>query len=300
MLERRRHFQYPLPTGKPPPRPWPTGRPERRPLRSNLIALVASAFLMLVVLLSLAAPLVAPDDPMAVDVAVQLQPPTLAHLAGTDLFGRDVLSRLLHGGRLTLSIALLAMVVAMLPGVSLGMLAGFYEGWPDALISRLTDVLLTIPYLLLALGVVALLGPGPANVALGIGLAGIAGTVRVVRAAVVGVRRRPFVLAARAIGCTNRRTLLRHILPNVAGPILVVTTLQLGWAILNIAALNFLGVGTRPGVPEWGAMLNEGRGFIRQAPWIAAAPGTLLTLTVLSVNLVGDGLRDAIDPLLRA
>lgn len=297
-LQRRRDFSYPLPTRKPPRPVWPTGRPERRPLRGNRMALAASAFLGAAILACLFAPWLTSADPMAVDVARQLQAPSLTHPAGTDLFGRDVWSRLLYGGRLTLGIAWLAMLVAMLPGVSLGLLSGFYDGWPDMLISRLTDVLLTVPYLLLALGVVAWLGPGPINVALGIGLAGIANTVRVIRAAVVGVRKRPYVLAARAVGCTQRRILLHHILPNVAGPILVITTLQLGWAILNIAALNFLGVGAPPGVPEWGAMLNEGRGFIRQAPWIAAAPGTLLMLTVLSVNLVGDGLRDAIDPLL--
>ncbi len=195
-------------------------------------------------------------------------------------------------------IALLATLVAMLPGVCLGMLAGFYDGWLDALISRLTDVLLAIPYLLLALGVIALLGPGAIHVAWGIGLASVANTVRIVRAAVRGVRRRPYILAARAVGCTHYRILRRHVLPNVLGPLLVITTLQLGWAILNVAALNFLGVGVRPGVPEWGAMLNEGRGFIRQAPWVAAAPGTLLTLTVFSVNVMGDGLRDTFDPLM--
>ncbi len=293
-LERRHRFLYPLPTRKPLPEPWPAGKPERRPLRSNPATLVALGFLALVILAGLAAPLVAPADPMKVDVAAQLWPPDPSHWAGTDLFGRDVWSRLLHGGRLTLGITLLAALVATLPGVSLGMLAGFYDGWFDTIVGRLIDVLLAMPYLLLALGLVALLGPGPVNVALGIGMAGIASTARVVRAAVIGVRKRPYVLAARAVGCTNRRILLHHILPNVAGPILVIVTLQIGWTLLNVSALNFLGVGVRPGTPEWGAMLNEGRGFIRQAPWVAAAPGTMLTLTVLSVNLVGDGLRDAV------
>jgi peptide/nickel transport system permease protein len=298
-LEKRRHFLYPLPTHKSPPEAWPTGKPERRPLRSNWAAMVAAVMLAVILLLSLGAPLLTSVDPMAVDVTLQNQPPGLDHWAGTDAFGRDVWSRLLYGGRLTLGIALLATLVATLPGVSLGLLAGFYAGWVDGLISRLNDVLLTIPYLVLALGIVAMLGPGPVNVALGIGLAGIAGMVRVVRAAVIGVRRRPYVLAARAVGCTNHRIVLRHILPNVAGPIWVITTLQVGWAVLNVSALNFLGVGVPLGVPEWGAMLNEGRLYIYEAPWLAIAPGTLLTLTVLAVNLVGDGLRDAIDPLLK-
>ncbi len=298
-LKPTRRFLYPLPTRQAPRSPWPRGRPERRPLSSNPAAIASALFLGLVLLASLTAPLLVSTDPMQMDVNSQLQPPSLAHWAGTDLFGRDVWARLLHGGRLTLGIALLATLVAMLPGISLGLLAGFYGGWPDLIISRLTDVLLTIPYLLLALGVVALLGPGPVNVALGIGLASIANTVRVVRAAVIGVRKRPYILAARAVGCTSGRIVLHYILPNILGPTLVILTLQIGWAILNVSALNFLGVGVRPGVPEWGAMLNEGRGFIRQAPWISAAPGTLLTLTVLSVNLVGDGLRDATDPLLK-
>lgn len=294
-LKPRRHFLYPLPT----PKPLPSGKVEQHPLRSNGLALAGLAFLMAVVLLSLASPWLAPADPMAVDVDRQLQPPDLAHLAGTDLFGRDICSRLLHGGRLTLGIAALATLIATLPGIGLGLLAGFYDGWPDTLISRANDVLLTIPYLLLALSVMAILGPGPLNVALAIGLAGIAGTLRVARAAVNGTRKRPYVMAAHAVGCRPGRILVRHILPNVSGPLLVIVTLQLGWALLNVAALNFLGVGVEPGQPEWGAMLNEGRGFIRQAPWIAAAPGSVLTLVVLAVNLVGDGLRDAIDPHLK-
>jgi len=143
--------------------------------------------------------------------------------------------------------------------------------------------------------VVALIGQRLEGVALGIGLAGMPGTVRVVRAAVVGVRRRPFILAARSVGCTETRILLRHVLPNVAGTVLVMATLQVGWAILNTSALTFLGVGAPPGVPEWGAMLHEGRLYLREAPWVAVASGTMLTLTVLAVNLSGDGLRDALD-----
>lgn len=294
-VEQRPRLLYPLPAIKPPRLRWTGGWPGRLPFRHNWLALAALLFLGMVALQSIAAPWIASADPMAVQVAAQFQPPGLRHLAGADLFGRDVWSRLLYGGRLTLGIGLLATLVSMLPGVALGLLAGFYQGWLDALISRAVDVLLSIPYLLLALGVVALLGPGAINVALAIGVAGIANTVRVVRAAVVGVRKRPYILAAYAVGCTPRRILLRHILPNVIGPIVVIATLQMGWAILNVAALNFLGVGVPPGTPEWGAMLNEGRGFIRQAPWVAAAPGTLLTLTVLAVNVLGDGLRDMVD-----
>jgi peptide/nickel transport system permease protein len=298
-LERRRHFLYPLPTRKPLPQPWPRGEPGRRPPRSKWVSIAAAIFLGMVVLLSLAAPWMGLVDPMHVDTQAQFQPPSLAHPLGTDLFGRDVWSRLVYGGRLTLGIALLATLVTVLPGAGLGLLAACYGGWPDTLISRLNDVLLTIPYLLLALGAIALWGPGPLNVALAIGLAGLPSTLRVIRAAAVSLRKRPYILAARAVGCTGRRILLRHIFPNVAETILVIATLQAGWAILSVSALTFLGVGVQLGTPEWGAMLNEGRGFLRQAPWIAAGPGLMLTLTVLAVNLLGDGLRDANDPLLR-
>jgi len=281
------------------PPQWVTGKPARRPLRRNIVALVAIAFLILVTAAVICAPLIAPARPMQVDTAAQFSPPGRAHPLGADFLGRDVLSRLLYGGRLTLGVGLLAALVAALPGLALGLIAGFSDGWVDALIMRMVDVLLSIPYLLLALTVVALMGQRLEGVALGIGLAGMSGTVRVVRTAVMSIKRRPFVLAARSVGCTEARVLLRHILPNVAGTALVMATLQVGWAILNASALTFLGVGAPPGVPEWGAMLHEGRLYLREAPWVAVASGGMLTLTVLAVNLVGDGLRDAIDPRLR-
>lgn len=299
MLQERRRFLYPIPTRRPPPSRWPTGKPERKPLRRNIAALVAVAFLVSMSLAVLLAPVLAPVQPMQVNTLNQFAPPTRAHPLGTDFLGRDVLSRLLYGGRLTLGVGLVAAAVAALPGLTLGLIAGYYDGWLDDVIARTMDVLLAIPYLLLALTVVALMGQRLEGVALGIGLAGIPGTVRVVRSAVVSLRRRPFVLAARSVGCTESRILLRHILPNVMGTLLVIATLQVGWAILNASALTFLGVGTPPGVPEWGAMLHEGRLYLRQAPWVALASGSMLTLTVLSVNLVGDGLRDAVDPRLR-
>jgi len=299
MLRERRRFLYPIPTRRPLPSSWPTGKPERKPLSRNLTALTAIAFLIIVSVMVLLAPMIAPAHPMQVDTSAQLAPPDRAHLLGTDLLGRDVLSRLLYGGRLTFGVGLLAAAVAALPGLMLGLLAGYSNGWLDAVITRTMDVLLSIPYLLLALAVVALMGQRLASVAFGIGLAGIPGTVRVVRTAVLSVRRRPFVLAARSVGCTETRILLRHILPNVTGTVFVIATLQVGWAILNASALTFLGVGAPPGVPEWGAILHEGRLYVREAPWVAAASGTLLTLTVLAVNLVGDGMRDAIDPRLR-
>lgn len=300
MLKERRRFLYPVQTRrqrKPPQ--WLTGKPARKPLGRNLAALIAMSFLGLVVLAAALAPLIAPVPPMQVNTESQLRPPDSVHLLGTDLLGRDVFSRLLYGGRLTLGVGLLAAAIAALPGLLLGLLAGYAGGWVDALIARTVEVLLAIPYLLLALGVAALIGQKLEGVVLGIGLAGIPGTVRVVRATTISLRRRPFVLAAQSLGCTEARILLRHILPNVTGTALVMATLQVGWAILNASALTFLGIGAPPGVPEWGAMLNEGRLYLREAPWVALAAGAALTLTVSAVNLAGDGLRDAVDPTLR-
>ncbi len=225
-----------------------------------------------------------------------LLPPGPRHWAGTDMFGRDVWSRVLYGGRLTLGIASLAAIVAVLPGVFLGLVSGYFGGLLDELIGRVTDAILAIPYLLLAMLIVAVMGPGLRAVGLGIGLAGIPTVIRVVRSAVAHVRGEDYILTARAVGCTERRILLRHVLPNVTGAVIVIATLQAGWAMLNVSALSFLGLGAPPGVPEWGAMLNEGRLYLRQAPWISAAPGLALTLTILSLNLVGDWLRDAVDP----
>lgn len=287
---------YPIPTRRPIPRPWPAALPPRRPVRRNRAALGALAALALIGAATLVAPLIAPANPMAIHLEAALQPPSRAHLAGTDMFGRDVMSRVLHGGRLTFSAAIIAAIVATLPGTLLGLLAGYFGGLVDELIGRLTDIILAIPHLLLALLIVAAVGPGIGGAALGVGLAGLPTAVRVVRSAVMRTRRMRYVMAARAVGCTEGRILIRHILPNVAGVVIVIATLQVGWAMLNASALSFLGLGAPPGVPEWGAMLNEGRLYLRQAPWIAAAPGIALTLTILAVNLIGDGLRDAVDP----
>jgi ABC-type dipeptide/oligopeptide/nickel transport system permease subunit len=207
-----------------------------------------------------------------------------------------VLSRLIFGARWTLGAALLASAVAAVPGILLGLLAGYFQGRTDTLISRGLDVLLAFPRLLLALGIVALSGKGLFNVALAIGLAGIPMVARVVRGAALVVGHQTFIEAARAIGAGHGAILRRHIWPNVAGTALVMVTLQMGWAILDVSALSFLGLGPPLGTPEWGTMLNEARIGLRDAPWAALAPGLALASTVLVVNLLGDTLRDALDP----
>jgi peptide/nickel transport system permease protein len=270
--------------------------PRPRALRQNPAAWVGAVLLAAAVGLSLAAPVLAPYSPIAADPVNQLLPPSPVHLAGTDLFGRDVWSRLLWGGRLSLSAGILAVTLAALPGSLLGLLAGYGGGWLDALLMRLVDMLLAFPSLLLALALVAWLGPGLVSAALAVGLAGIPRFARVVRSATLSERSELYIEAARVVGCRPERILLRHVVPNVRGVVIVLGSLELGYALLNIGALSFLGLGAQPPTPEWGAMLAEGRTLLRDAPWVATAPGLAITLTVLAFNLLGDALRDALDP----
>jgi peptide/nickel transport system permease protein len=296
MTKKRR---FPIPTRKrPPPRDIPP-LVTRRQLRRNVGALLGLFILVVIVSTAALAPLIVPHDPLTVAPETQLKPPSTVHWAGTDLFGRDVFSRLLFGGRVSLLVGVVAVLIASVPGTALGLIAGYYRSWVDGLIMRVMDLMLSFPGILLALGIVALLGPGLLNVMIAVGIAGIPSYTRLVRGSVLAVKKNLYVRAARTIGCRDGRILLRHILPNVLAPIVVLTTLDIAWAILNASSLSFLGLGAQPPTPEWGAMLSEGRGYMRQAPWITIAPGLAIMLTVLSVNLLGDGLRDALDPRLQ-
>lgn len=286
--------RYPIPTRRTVPRHIYVPPPRRA--RANAAALAALAWLVLVVVASLAAPLLTPYDPLQMSPKEQFSPPGARHPLGTDLFGRDVAARILYGGRISLGIGLVAVLFAAAPGTALGLIAGYYGRWPDRLISWLVDVMLSFPSILLALTIVAALGPGIANVVVAVGIAGIPTYTRLVRGQVLSARRQPYVRAAVTVGARDLRILLRHILPNVFGPIVVLATLDVGWAILNASALSFLGLGAQPPIAEWGAMLNEGRGYLRNAPWVTFAPGIAIALAVLAVNLVGDYLRDALDP----
>ncbi len=291
-MTRRR---FPIPTRKTVPR-HEYAPPPRRQVRTNPVALLAMAFLAVLVLAITAAPVLAPTDPLAMQPSQQFMPPGQDHPAGTDLFGRDIAARLLFGGRLSLGIGAIAVLIAALPGTVLGLIAGYYGRWADRLIGWLADVMLSFPSILLALTIVAALGPGIPNVVVAVGIAGIPNYTRLVRGQVLTVRRQAYVRAAATVGCTDLRILWRHILPNVFGSIIVLATLDVGWAILNASALSFLGLGVQPPTPEWGMMLNEGRGYLRDAPWVTVAPGLAIALTVLAVNLLGDALRDALDP----
>ena len=270
--------------------------PPRRPIWRQPAALAALAWLALVGLGAILAPHLAPSGPMEANPARALVPPGPDWRLGTDLLGRDVWARILWGGRWTLGMGMLALALAVGLGLPAGLIAGTFGGWVDAVLMRLVDALLAFPSILLAMAVVALLGPGPGPVAVAVGVAAAPAYARVARSAALDVRAQPYVEAARAIGGTGWHIMVWHILPNAAAPLVAFAAAQLGWVLLNAAALNFLGLGAPPGTPEWGAMLAEGRGYLRDAPWVSTFPGLALTLTVLAANLVGDGLQEVLRP----
>jgi peptide/nickel transport system permease protein len=265
----------------------------------DVAALVGAALLALFVLAALAAPWIAPRDPNRVDLTRRFAAPSVAHLLGTDNLGRDVLSRLLHGSRLSIGMAVTATIGSTAIGLILGVLAGVRGGRVDTLIMRTVDVLQALPGLLLALAVVGVLGQGLGNLLVAMVLVWWAGYARVVRGMTLSVRERPFVEAARAGGIPESRLLVRHILPNLIGPTLVLSTLDMGRTLLAVSGFSFLGLGVRPPTPEWGAMLAEAKSYLDRAPLLLIYPGSAITLMVLASNLVGDGLRDALDPRLR-
>jgi peptide/nickel transport system permease protein len=288
-------------------------RPERRlrPLagmgrfaRQNPLGAAAALVILLLVFSAVFAPLVAPYDPLVPDPINRLARPSLAQPFGTDDIGRDVFSRVVYGGRVSLEVGILTVLLGTLAGSTIGLVSGYWSGWADIVVQRLLDSLQSIPGLLLALVVAAVIGTGTKW---GINLAVVPIAVilipinaRVVRSAVLSVREQTYVEAARVLGCPDRRIMLHHILPNVAAPILILASVYIGNAIIVEASLSFLGLGTAPPTPSWGNMLSgQGRTYMEQAPWLAVFPGLAITLTVLSFNLLGDALRDSWDPRLR-
>ncbi|MDZ7801931.1 MAG: ABC transporter permease [Trueperaceae bacterium] len=245
---------------------------------------------------ALAAPWVAPYDPIALEPGARLQGPSPEHWLGTDQYGRDTLSRIVYGGRSSLSVAFAATGFALLVGGVLGVLAGFYRGAMDMVIMRITDVLLSFPAILLAIALLAFLGSGFVNLVLAIGVVYVGPFARVARGAVMTVREEQFVEASRALGSRDLRIVLGAILPGAAAPLLIETTLRLAYAILAEASLSFLGLGTQPPTPSWGMMIAEGRRFLALSPWATVAPGLAIMAVVLGFNLFGDGLRDVLDP----
>ena len=245
---------------------------------------------------AIAAPVIAPADPAAVDAARRLAPPSPDALLGTDNLGRDILSRIMWGARLSLGTAALATVLILTIGVGIGLVSGYYGGLIDDLVMRVVDVILAFPALILALAIVGVLGPGIGSVMIGVVSVAWADYARVMRGLVLAARERQYVEAARATGVPDPRILLRHLLPNVFPPIIVLSSLEMGGLILAVSALSFLGLGAQPPTPEWGAMLNDGRAFIAAAPQLMIYPGLAISIVVVGFNLLGDGLRDALDP----
>jgi peptide/nickel transport system permease protein len=269
-----------------------------RRFQSNRAATTGLVILIALLLSAILAPRLAPYDPIAVAPRDRLLPPTGAHLMGTDTFGRDIFSRVLFGSRLSLTLGLIAVGIAGTAGTLIGLTAAFYGGRWDRLATLLTDVMLAFPGILLALTISTALGSGLRNAMLAVGIASVPQYIRVVRGSVLSVKALTYVEAARSSGCPSRRIMLRHILPNILAPVIVLASIGIGSAILVGSAISFIGLGSQPPTPEWGTMVSDGRGHLRTAWWISGFPGLAIMLTVLAMNMIGDGLRVALDPRL--
>ena len=257
---------------------------------------IGSLFVGLVLLAGLAAPLMTPYAPDTVMAGAKLQAPSLTHPLGTDALGRDMLSRVLYGARIAVGVACLGVGIAALLGIIPGLVAGYRGGWTDQILSRVMDVALAFPGMLLALVLVARLGPSLQNTVLALGIVGAPAFYRLTRNSTIAVRRADYVQAAQAVGARERRILLRHILPNLASSLIVMATTRGGTLLLAAGGLSFVGLGAQPPMPEWGALLASGRNYLGSAPWLSIGPGLAMTLAVTGLNLLGDGLRDALDP----
>ena len=270
----------------------------KRALRGDARAWFGISVVMLLVLLALLAPLVAHQDPLRIDLVHQLQGPSWKHWLGTDIQGRDVWARLVYGARISLSAGIISQTIALSLGLTMGLMAGYYGHWVDEVVMRLADVTLAFPTLLLLIAMAAALQPSIGVVFVTIGIVGWAGMARLVRGQVLVVRQLEFVQASRALGARDVRVVLKHVLPNVVAPVLIAATLGIAAAIMAEASLSFLGLGVQPPTPSWGSMIADGRDLnqLRNAPWTSVAPGLAIGAAVLGFNLLGDALRDALDP----
>ncbi|HET8656873.1 MAG TPA: oligopeptide ABC transporter permease [Longimicrobiaceae bacterium] len=269
--------------------------------RRNRLAMAGLVIMLLLYVITLVTPLISPYDPIAQGdiILARYLPPSAAHLMGTDKFGRDIFSRVLYGARISLTIGFVAMAIGVSIGTILGALAGYFGRWTDAVLMRFTDMMLSFPRLVLLIVVIALFEPSIWLVVLVLGFTGWMAIARIVRGEVLALREREFVQAARVLGMSDLRIIFRHIIPNTLAPVIVYTTLGIGDTILTEAALSFLGLGVQPPTPSWGNMISDGRDALITAWWIATFPGLAIVLTVVAFNLLGDGLRDAMDPKLR-
>ncbi len=278
--------------------PLPRRAPSRawRKLRANRAALVGTLIVGMFVALAVLAPLLPIADPTATNWGAIRKPPSGAAWLGTDEIGRDLLARMIWGGQASLLAGVVSVAIAVVVGVPFGLVSGYFGGWTDSVISRATDALLAMPFLILAIALAAFLGPSLTNAMIAIGLSAVPIFIRLTRGQVLAVKTEDYVEGARAIGLGHFRIISRYILPNVLPPIMVQATLTIATAIIAEASLSFLGLGQQPPSPSWGSMLNTAKNFLSQAPWMAIWPGTAIFLVVIGFNLMGDGLRDALDP----
>jgi peptide/nickel transport system permease protein len=267
-----------------------------RRLRQSPSAIVGSLVITTMVVLAVFAQQIAPFDPLEMRSGPPFTAPGVPHLMGTDQFGRDLFSRVLYGAQLSLRIGIISVVIGLFTGTFLGLVSGYYGGWWDRIIMRFIDAMLAFPGIMLALAIVATLGSSLNNVMIAVGVAYIPTYTRLVRSTVLANKEEIYVLAAQSVGARTPRILLRHILPNILAPIIVLSTVSIGTAIISAASLGYLGLGAQPPTPEWGLILNQGRSHMRQAWWISTFPGLMIMVTVFAINMLGDGLRDALDP----
>ncbi|RQW87509.1 MAG: ABC transporter permease [Geobacter sp.] len=267
--------------------------------RRNRFAMAGACIVIGLFLLSLLAPLITPCDPTTIDAYHVLLPPSATHWMGTDELGRDVLTRVIYGARISLKVGFVAVGIAITIGTVVGLLSGYYGGWVDAILMRVVDIMLCFPTFFLILAVIALLEPSIWYIMLIIGVTGWMGVARLVRAEVLSIKERDYITAARSIGASNSRIIFRHILPNAAAPVFVAATLGVAGAILTESALSFLGIGVQPPTPSWGNILTSGKDYLEFAWWLSLFPGVAILVTVLAYNLLGEGIRDALDPRLQ-
>ncbi|MFG6114615.1 nickel transporter permease [Halobacillus sp. MO56] len=264
--------------------------------KTSLIGLI---IISLLIIIAAFAPQIATHSPTDQSIIDRYQAPSAEHWLGTDELGRDIFSRIVHGSRITIQIGVITVGISMIVGVFLGAVAGFFGRWVDQIIMRLIDIMMAFPSILLAIALVAVLGKSLTNAMIAVGIVGVPHFARIVRSTVLSVKETEYIEASRVIGAKNGRILFSHVLPNCLAPIIVQATLTIGTAILDAAGLSFLGLGAQPPLPEWGAMLSDGRSALQTAPWVVMFPGFAILLVVLGFNLLGDGLRDALDPRLK-
>jgi peptide/nickel transport system permease protein len=265
-------------------------------LSGSRIAMTGLVTLIFLAVVAVSAPVISPAEPNKTEPREALQAPSMEHWFGTDQYGRDVLTRVFYGTRISLLVGFISVSIAVVIGTLMGLVSGYYGRWVDTIVMRFVDIMLAFPGILLALALVSILGPSLTNLMIAVGISSVPSYARLVRGSVLAAKENVYVEAARVVGCSDTLIMRRHVLPNVVAPIIVVATLGVAAAILWAAALSFLGLGSQPPTPEWGRMLSEGRNYLREQWWIATFPGVAIMITVLAMNLLGDGLRDTLDP----